>query len=48
MISARRVRMHLLWWLMVRCERAAQWCRCRWLQLHEHRGAIVDVEDDPK
>jgi len=38
-----KLRMRLLWWAMVRCERAAQWFRCRWLQLHEGRGAVVAV-----
>jgi hypothetical protein len=41
-----KVRMRLLWWAMVRCERAAQWFRCRWLQLHEGRGAVVERTAD--
>lgn len=40
-------RLRVLWWLMVKAERLAQWCRCRWLRWHEGKGAIVSDDEPP-
>lgn len=36
-----RLPQRVLWWLMVRAERVAQWARWRWLRRHETGGVVL-------
>jgi hypothetical protein len=41
------VQQRTLYWVMVRAERLAQWCRYRWLQRHETRGVVLPGDETP-
>ena len=42
------LKLRILWWLMVRAEKIAQWCRGKWVRWHDTRGAILPGPDDDK
>lgn len=40
-MSGEPIRLRVLWWIMVRAERTAGWCRARWLRWHETGGVVL-------
>ncbi len=40
-MSGEPLRLRVLWWLMVRAERVAGWCRASWLRWHETGGVVL-------
>lgn len=47
-MNAGRLKLRALWWIMVRAERLAHWCRARWVAWHDTRGIVVpDVSKKP-
>jgi hypothetical protein len=42
------LKLRLVWWLMVKAERVAQWCRQKWLKHHENHGAILPGPPEEK
>lgn len=44
MVKRAPFRLRVLWWIMVRAERLAQWCRGRWVRWHETGGVLLPDE----
>lgn len=40
-MSGAPVRLRVLWWIMVRAERIAGWCRAHWVKWHDTGGVIL-------
>lgn len=40
------LKLRVLWWIMLRAEALAGWCRARWVKWHDTRGAMLP-DDTP-
>lgn len=37
-------KLRVLWWIMVRAQHLAEWCRARWVKWHDNRGVLLPDE----